>query len=229
MARNEQTPGAPVGPDATEPQPTYDPRKLIEMATVTDIYLATLPPIVMEMAVMSVDDIDALFSGEVDFYSHIAMQRMQKTAGQLIEEGQNRLKTHLLDSFFDYDPEISRLNFGFNRGLPLEKKLQLLPPGHQQKWDEHLISGELSREKVPYVLRAVTGIYANPYEMPTLLEERITNPRVAEVHSRMERVPHQIALQVLPDLTDTEAERIFYPDITAQKVRDIAAGIAPVE
>jgi hypothetical protein len=177
-----------------EPKATYSAMHFMAMAKDPDVFRDRLPSVIKEVvrtAPFPLGDTEAGWS----------QQEMYKSARRLWEQGQNRM-------FMWIYGEYARAN-----GLEKEKMtkdgivstLALpddLPDDEKAGWQTYLVTAAPPREL------AVEALYRTiNMELPRLTY--IPDPSVHLLRKRMLSVPYALALEILPDITDEEAKRLF--------------------
>jgi hypothetical protein len=217
-----------------EPVEAYNPRKLFELSD-KKAFAKWLPSVVSKVRKVPPEMIydEYVFeSGDRDTFMY--MCRLTGIARMLEENGGYTLQAGIFDEFLlsqGIIPEPPRKQAlwtkddGFHQYNGSVRYLEILntqPDEVKKAWSAFQATGELSRSQtVRLVSTYGPDVHKYPYGLPNRPNTKVST--ALSYHEAFVRIPYQFALEVLPDLTDQEAERIF-PQTSARDVRDIVLG-----
>ncbi len=184
---------------------SYDPRRVIVLATSADYFKRELPTAVKQLVT----------AGPVDLGSqqaNAAMEQMQTEAKQFAEQYHHRLLMFLYGKWATAN--------GITKNVEdigeIPKHINELTADEANRWNNYLMLVEIPRETVVDALKANTPLHNLPST------RYLDSGEVCHVAKSLFQARNQFVLSLLPDITDDEAKRLFGQLTNAEDVHHTA-------
>ncbi len=144
------------------------------------------------------------------------MRHMRTKVLELCEKGPGIL---LMNLYMPYAKEhgLMETKEVFEVSLNLPIAIDKLSPDDLRNWKNHLVFESPSRDLIVKATGEVLGLLTLPDVRYVFVQE------VQDVHKRLMQTKYQIALKLLPDITDDEAKKLFGQLTLAGDVHRLAA------